>query len=49
VKNKINPIPEDCQSIAPYLYGPDAARPIDFLKRAFGGIEHGRILAVGFC
>jgi len=40
---KINPIPEGCHSIAPYLHVPDAARLIDFLKRAFGGVERARI------
>jgi PhnB protein len=40
---KVNPVPEDCHSVTPYLTVPDAARLIEFLKKAFGGIERARI------
>jgi len=40
---KAKPIPEGCHAITPYLQVPDAARLIEFLKRAFGGVEHARI------
>jgi uncharacterized glyoxalase superfamily protein PhnB len=40
---KPNPIPEGCHSITPYLTVPDAARLVEFLKRAFEGIERARI------
>ena len=40
---KVNPIPTDCPAISPYLTVPDAARLIEFLKQAFGGVEHGII------
>jgi PhnB protein len=40
---KVNPIPEGCHSITPYLTVPDAARLIDFLKQAFDGLELARI------
>jgi PhnB protein len=40
---KINPIPDDCHAITPYLTVPDAAKLMDFLKQAFGGIERARI------
>jgi len=41
---KVNPIPADCHSITPYLTVPDAGKLVDFLKRAFDGIERARIL-----
>lgn len=40
---KVNPIPEGCHAITPYLLVPDAARLIEFLKQAFGGTERARI------
>jgi uncharacterized glyoxalase superfamily protein PhnB len=39
---KTNPIPDGCHAITPYLHAPDAARLIEFMKRAFGGVEHFR-------
>ena len=41
---KANPIPAGCHSITPYLLVPDAGRLVDFLKRAFDGIELAKIL-----
>ncbi len=41
---KVNPIPEGCHSITPYLRVPDAARLIEFLIQAFEGVERARIL-----
>src|SRR5437016_1171082 len=38
-----NPIPEGCHAITPYLTVPDAARLIEFLKKAFDGTERARI------
>jgi len=43
VAGKTNPIPEDCHCITPYLTAPDAARLIEFLKKAFAGVERARI------
>jgi uncharacterized glyoxalase superfamily protein PhnB len=40
---KVNPIPEGCHAITPYLLVPDVARLIEFLKQAFDGIERARI------
>lgn len=40
---KVNPIPEDCGTITPYLTIPDVARLIEFLKQAFDGVERARI------
>jgi PhnB protein len=40
---KVNPIPDDCGAITPYLLVPDVARLIEFLKQAFAGIERTRI------
>jgi PhnB protein len=37
-------IPEGCHAITPYLTVPDAARLIEFLKKAFDGVERARIL-----
>ena len=37
--SQIKPIPEGYHTITPYLVVPDAARQIEFLKHAFGGIE----------
>jgi len=41
---KVNPIPEGCHSITPYLLVPDAGKLVDFLRRAFDGIERAKIL-----
>jgi PhnB protein len=41
---KTSPIPEGCHAITPYLTVPDAARLVDFLKKAFAGVERARIL-----
>jgi|ERR1051326_89828 PhnB protein len=41
---KVQPIPEGCHSLTPYLTVPDAARLIEFLKTAFDGIERARIV-----
>jgi hypothetical protein len=41
---KPNPIPEGYHTITPYLKLPDAGRLAEFLKKAFGGIERGRLL-----
>lgn len=41
---KVNPIPEGCHSITPYLTVPDAGRLVKFLKQAFDGIERAKIL-----
>ena len=38
-----NPIPEGCHAITPYLTVPDAGQLIEFLKKAFDGIERVRI------
>ena len=40
---KVNPIPEGCHAVTPYLTVPDAARLIEFLKKAFNGIERAKI------
>jgi uncharacterized glyoxalase superfamily protein PhnB len=40
---KTQPIPKDCHAITPYLTVPDAARLIEFLKKAFDGVERARI------
>ena len=40
---KVNPIPEDCHSITPYLLVPDVGRLIEFLKRAFDAVERAKI------
>jgi PhnB protein len=40
---KVNPIPEGCHSITPYLLVPDVGRLIDFLKKAFGAAERAKI------
>jgi len=36
-------VPEGCHAVTPYLTVVDAARLIDFLKRAFGATERARI------
>src|ERR1035438_3406777 len=42
---KARPVgPKACHAITPYLTVPDAARLIEFLKKAFDGIERTRIL-----
>src|ERR1035438_9952596 len=40
---KVNPIPEGCHSITPYLLVPDVGRLVDFLKQAFGAVERAKI------
>ena len=42
-RSKVRPIPKDCHSITPYLLVPDVSRLIEFLKRAFGGVERAKI------
>lgn len=39
---KVNPIPEGCHAITPYLLVPDVARLIEFLKQAFDGVERAK-------
>ena len=41
---KVSPIPEGYHSLAPYLAVRDAAKAIDFYRRAFGATEKGRTL-----
>ncbi len=41
---KPHPIPEGFRSITPYLKLPNANRLVEFLKKAFGGVERGRLL-----
>jgi PhnB protein len=41
---KPNPIPDGYRSITPYLKLPNAARLIEFLKKAFDGVETGRLM-----
>ena len=41
---KVNPIPEGCHAITPYLTVSDAGALVDFLKRAFGAVERARIV-----
>ena len=41
---KANPIPDGYRTVTPYLKLPNCERLIDFLKRAFGGVEKGRLL-----
>ncbi len=40
---KVNPVPDDCGNVTPYLLVPDVARLIEFLKQAFDGIERAKI------
>lgn len=40
---KVNPIPQDCPALSPYLHVEETVRMIEFLKRAFGGVEAGRV------
>src|ERR1017187_1606707 len=40
---KVNPIPEGCHSITPYLLVPDVGRLIEFLKQAFDAVERAKI------
>ncbi len=40
---KVNPVPDDCGNVIPYLLVPDVARLIEFLKQAFDGIERAKI------
>ena len=37
------PIPNDCPTVSPYLHVEETVRFIDFLARAFGGVEVGRV------
>ena len=39
---KVNPIPEGCHAITPYLLVADVARLIEFLKQAFDGTERAK-------
>ena len=39
----VQPIPDRCRSITPYLIVPDAAAAIEFYKSAFGAVEVGRL------
>ena len=39
----VNPLPQDCPAVSPYLHVAETARVIDFLVRAFGGVEVGRV------
>ncbi len=41
---KVKPIPEGFHTLTPYLVVRDAARGIEFYKRAFGAVELGRLL-----
>ena len=41
---KTQSIPEGCHAIIPYLTVPDAARLVEFLKKAFDAVERGMIL-----
>jgi len=45
--SKVKPIPEGYHSVTPYLIIRDAARAIDFYKKAFGAIEVMRMPAPG--
>jgi PhnB protein len=40
---KHNPVPDGYHSITPYLKLPNAGRLVEFLKKAFDGIETGRL------
>jgi PhnB protein len=40
---KTTGVPEGCHAVTPYLTVADAARLIDFLKRAFGATERARV------
>lgn len=37
------PIPDGFHTVTPYLYMKDAAKFIEFVKDAFGALEHGRM------
>jgi len=39
----VKPIPEGYHSVSPYITVQDAAKAIDFYKRAFGATEHARM------
>ena len=41
--HKVQPIPEDCGSVTPYVIVKGVARFIDFLKEAFGAVDRGRV------
>ena len=43
----VQPIPKGFHTVTPYLVVNDAARAIDFYKRAFGAQEHARMDAPG--
>src|SRR5713101_5005782 len=45
--NPVKPIPEGYHSATPYLIVKDAARAIEFYKRAFGAVELVRMPAPG--
>lgn len=40
---KSNPVPDGYHSITPYLKLPNAERLVEFLKKAFDGVETGRL------
>jgi PhnB protein len=42
--NKVNPIPEGFHTVTPYLCVKDAARAIEFYKKAFGATEVMRLV-----
>ena len=44
---KVKPIPEGFHSVTPYLVVRDAARALDFYKRAFGALERLRMPGPG--
>jgi PhnB protein len=39
----VNPLPQDCPALSPYLHVAETARLIEFLVQAFGGVEVGRV------
>jgi PhnB protein len=39
----VKPIPDEYHTVTPYLYFDEAARAIEFYKKAFGAQEHGRM------
>jgi len=40
---KSNPVPDGYHSITPYLKLPNSGRLVEFLKKAFDGVEKGRL------
>jgi uncharacterized glyoxalase superfamily protein PhnB len=43
MQNKVKPIPERYGSVTPYLILSDAARAVEFYKKAFGAVEEMRM------